>query len=342
MHVCRRKRLRYAGMVGRNGRNAAERIQGVAMSAKRVTLRDVAAASCVSRATASLVLRDSPNMSVSPATRERVRKAARDLGYVPNGIARALREGSSRIVVLSVDSGFDGHYARSFTSGLDDELARHGHVLLVRHGHSAPDSTQQVLDAIAPRAVLRLTGNQLTLGRESDDGGWNGGLAGNTAVQLRYLVSRGHTHIATAFPDSEPPLGPVRMRFARETAGTLGIPPPQPLVVPHDRAACASAVKAFLAGHDAITAAAAFDDDVALRILTALRDIGLTAPRDLAVIGFDDNGYGALTAPALTTVRIDAEDHGRSTARTILGLEPVWLRAAPAQVIVRESALTAP
>jgi DNA-binding LacI/PurR family transcriptional regulator len=308
------------------------------MSAKRVTLRDVAAASGVSRATASLVLRDAPDMPISPATRERVREAARDLGYVPHGIARALREGSSRIVVLAVDSGFDGHYARSFARGLDDELARHGHVLLVRHGHFAPGSAQQVLDAIAPRAVLRLAENYLRPGHELDDGGWNGGLAGNTAVQLGYLASRGHTRIAMVFPDSEPPLGPVRMSFARQTTDTLGLPPPQPLTIPQDRTACAATVKAFLAEYPDTTAAAAFDDNVALRILTALRDLGLTAPGDLAVIGFDDNGYGALTSPALTTVRIDAEDHGRSTARSILGLEPDWLPAAPARVIVRETA----
>ena len=72
---------------------------------QRVTLNDVAAASGVSRATASFVLRDSPNQSISAATRERVRQAARDLGYVPHAIARALREGSSRIVVLRPTSG---------------------------------------------------------------------------------------------------------------------------------------------------------------------------------------------------------------------------------------------
>ncbi len=60
----------------------------------RATLNDVAAASGVSRATASFVLRDSPGQSISAATRERVRAAARALGYVPNGLARALREGT--------------------------------------------------------------------------------------------------------------------------------------------------------------------------------------------------------------------------------------------------------
>ena len=88
-----------------------------------------------------------------------------------------------------------------------------------------------------------------------------------------------------------------------------------------------------------MTAFAAFDDDVALRILAAARDLGLSVPGDLAVIGFDDTDYGVLFTPTLTTVHIDAEDHGRRTARRVLlGLDGDGFTAAPAQVIVRESA----
>ncbi len=99
-----------------------------------------------------------------------MRQAAQDLGYVPHGIARALREGSSRIVVLSVDSGLEGNYSRSYIRGLDEELAAHDHVLLVRQGHSAPRSAQDVLDAIAPRAVLRFAEAYLN-GHERDHPG---------------------------------------------------------------------------------------------------------------------------------------------------------------------------
>jgi DNA-binding LacI/PurR family transcriptional regulator len=87
-----------------------------------------------------------------------------------------------------------------------------------------------------------------------------------------------------------------------------------------------------------VTAVAAFDDDVALRILATLRDLGLGAPRDLAVIGFDDTDYGVLFTPALTTVHIDAEAHGRQAARAILGLDATDLTPAPGRVVVRESA----
>jgi DNA-binding LacI/PurR family transcriptional regulator len=307
------------------------------MSSRRVTLRDVAAAAGVSRATAGFVLSDAPGVAISAATRERVRETAKGLGYVPHGIARALREGSSRIVVLSIDSGYEGNYSRSFTRGLDDELAAHDHVLLVRHGHSAPSSQQRLIEAIAPRAVLRLP-DYLAPGHEYDDGGWDGGLAGNVGVQLRYLAERGHQRLAVALPDDDPPLGPVRLRFARDAAAMIGLPAPESFAVPGDRTAAAAALRAFRAAHPEVTAVAAIDDDVALRILAAVRDLGLAAPRDLAVIGFDDTDYGILFTPALTTVHIDAEDHGRRAARVILGLEADGFIAAPAQVIVRESA----
>ena len=307
------------------------------MAEKRVTLRDVAAAAGVSRATAGFVLSDAPGISISEATRQRVRETAQGLGYVPHSIARALREGSSRIIVLSIDSGYEGNYLRTFTRGLDEELTGRGYVLLVRHGHAAPGSQQRLIEAIAPRAVLRMP-DYLAAGHEFDDGGWHGGLAGNVEVQLRYLAGRGHSGIAVAIPDGDPPLGPVRLRFAREAAARIGLPPPQTLTVPPDRGGTVAAVLGFRDAHPAVTAFAAFDDDVALRILAATRDIGLSVPGELAVIGFDDTAYGALFSPTLTTVHIDAEDHGRRTARLVLGLDGDGFTAAPAQVIVRESA----
>ena len=308
------------------------------MSAQRVTLRDVAAASGVSKATAGFVLSDSPHASISAATRERVRQAARALDYVPHGIARALREGSSRIVVLSVGGGMDGTYARTYISGLDAELAAHGHVLLVTHTPAEAGPARQVLNAVSPRAMLSFGQKYLEPGHEFDDGGWDGGLAGNVLVQLRYLVSRGHYGIAVALPEDGQPLAPVRLRFAAAAAELLGIAAPAPLRVPRDRVAAARVVADFRAGHDRVTAVAAFDDEVALRVLAAVGDLGLYAPGDLAVIGFDATEYGALSTPALTTVRIDAHDHGRRAARIILGLDSDGFTADPAQVLVRESA----
>jgi hypothetical protein len=196
-----------------------------------------------------------------------------------------------------------------------------------------------VLDAIAPRAVLRFGEPYLT-GHELDDsgGGWRDGLAAHVSAQVGYLAGRGHSRIAYALPDRDTPLRSVRLRFADRAAEMLGLSPVAPFSIPVFRTGAADSLAEIRAAHPAVTAVAAFDDDVALRVLAAMRDLGLAAPGDLAVIGFDDNGYGALATPALTTVHIDAEAHGRQAARAILGLDAGDLSPAPGRVVVRESA----
>lgn len=172
----------------------------------RVTLREVAAASGVSRTTASFVLNDAPGQRISPATRERVQRAADRLGYSPHAIAKVLAEGTSRIVVLTVDSFLDGNYSQSFIRGLYDALDAHNHLLLVRHRRDSPRARQQAIDATAPRAVLHL-GERYVHGRELDDfgGGWRDGMAAHTAAQIRYLAEQGHRVIGMAVPDRESP-----------------------------------------------------------------------------------------------------------------------------------------
>ena len=305
----------------------------------RVTLNDVAAASGVSRSTAGFVLTNDPNQTISAATRERVRRAARELGYVPHGVARALREGSSRVVVLEIDWDFEGNYSHSYIRGLDDELAAHDYALLVRHGPRTRQSTQQVLDAIAPRAVLRFAEPYVT-GHDLEDrgGGWKDGLAAHVALQIGYLVDKGHARIAIALPSSHTPLTEARQRLATQHAESLGLRPPTCFDIPRPREAGAAAVEQWRRAHPEVTAIAAFTDDIALRALTALHDLGLAVPGDIAVIGFDDTEYGALVEPALTTVHIDAEAHGRLAARTALGLDEAGLTPTPARIIARDSA----
>jgi DNA-binding LacI/PurR family transcriptional regulator len=303
-------------------------------------MRDVATASGVSPTTVSFVLNGVTDQKISAATRERVTRAAEELGYVPHGIAKALREGSSRIVLLNLDPLFRGGSAETFIHGLDDELSRHGAVLLVRHGHTTRASLSSVLTSVSPRAVIDLT-RLYRPGHEAvDDGGWVDGLAAHTAVQLGHLADAGHTHIAMALPDDpdRSRLAELRLHLATGAATALGLPGPDRLMVPADLTQAATRVDGFLATHGRVTAIAAYDDGVALRVLAALRDLGLPVPGRVAVIGFDDTEYGALSQPPLTTVRMDAESYGRRAARAALGLDTTDVTPSPTRVIARGSA----
>ncbi len=305
----------------------------------RVTLRDVAEASGVAQSTVSFVLNDDPRQKISEATRDRVRKAAEDLGYVPHGIARALMEGTSRTVVLTIDSAFEGNYSHRFITGLDQELQEQGFVLLVRHGRSSPADRKHVDDIIAPRAVIQFAEEYLSGDALHDSGeGWKNGMAAHVLLQFRYLAERGHRAVALAFPEGAVPLADVRLKFASQAASMLDLDPVLSLRIPRSREQAAPALRRFMSDHPGITALAGFDDDTALRALTAMRDLGLRAPRDLAVIGFDESEYAVLWEPRLTTILADTEGHGRLAARRALGLSTDGVQAAPGRVIVRDSA----
>ena len=300
-------------------------------------MRDVASASGVSPATVSFVLNGATDQTISAATRERVEQAARSLNYVPHAIARALREGSSRIVLLDLDPLFRGNSAEGYITGLDDELARHGFSLLVHHGSGPLES---VAESVRPRAVISLSG-LYTPGRDdSDDGGWVDGLAAHSAVQIRHLADAGHTSLAIALPDDPhwDRLARARLRFARESAATLDLPAPLELRIPMDVAEVAALVRDLLAAHPTVTAIAAFDDGVALRIMRALRSLGVVVPDQVAVMGFDASEFGTLAVPTLTTVRIDAESFGRLAARHALGLPSDDIEPSGATVVPRDSA----
>ncbi|QAY61786.1 LacI family transcriptional regulator [Microbacterium protaetiae] len=307
--------------------------------ASRATLRDVARESHVSPATVSFVLNETPGQSISPETSQRVREAARRLGYRPHHIARALREGASRTVLLSTAGLPSGRSLDSFISGLEDELRSYDHALLVAHGREGGSIHPEVIDAFAPRAILDL-GVVYTGDDAGWEGGWIDGLAAHVFAQLHYLADRGHREIAIAMPTTgvTARFASLRLDHAREAARTLGLRPPVEVDVGDDRDDAGAALTAMRMRHPSVSAIAAFDDNTALIALSALAELRVDVPSEIAVIGFDDDRYGALWHPCLTTVHIDAEAYGRRAARVALGRDPGTTQPAPTQIIRRDSA----
>ncbi|MFJ5306715.1 LacI family DNA-binding transcriptional regulator [Streptomyces sp. NPDC088350] len=305
----------------------------------RATAKDVARASGVSQTTVSFVLNGAAG-HVSEETRERVRQAARTLGYVPNGSAQALRKGASRIVLLNVEGVPTGSSLGSYIRGLDAELAAHQHVLLVLHGHLSSQALSDVAQAVSARAVIDLGDVGRADGLVSDAETPLDVFSAQADVPVRYLVDRGHRHLATVMPDTPElqTLAGLRGRLVRQATHAAGLPDCPTLVLPGGLDTAEERLRAFRTEHPDVTAVLAYNDDLALVTLAAMRRLGLRAPEDLAVIGFDDTPHGALFSPALTTVHIDAEAVGRGAARCALGLPAADRASEPARVIVRESA----
>jgi len=174
---------------------------------------------------------------------------------------------------------------------------------------------------------------------DADDGGWVDGLAAHTMTQLAHLVDRGHRSIAFAVP-AEPDLdglATLRAKLAEEAGRRLGIGALTLVPIPESPLGAREAVGRLRDDSPDVTAVAAFDDEIAFRLLGGLSDLGVPVPDHVAVIGFDDSSFGVSWRPTLTTVRIDGELFGQRAAHTILGRDSADPPGSAASVIVRET-----
>ncbi|MGX1268924.1 LacI family DNA-binding transcriptional regulator [Streptomyces phaeoluteigriseus] len=311
----------------------------MARASTRPTSRDVAQAAGVSQAAVSLVLGDKWRGRVSEATAERVRQAARDLGYRPNLAARNLRLGRTRTVLLVVPELTTEFFAGVYT-GAARLAAAHGFGVVLYPSPEgigpAPDpfaSAPAALDGVlassmAADALTAIRGDQLPLVMlDSDPAGSLGAATVNLDIAdgarqvADHLLDLGHRHFLHLAADVPSWTFEVRARAlaARVAAvpGTSLRTAPTPMTIE-------GALRATEAALDVPgpppTAVVCDDDKLAAGVYKALRRHGLRVPDDVSVTGVDDIALAAALDPELTTVRLDAELFGERGMRALLAV----------------------
>ncbi|GHF16030.1 LacI family DNA-binding transcriptional regulator [Streptomyces fumanus] len=312
----------------------------MARGSTRPTSRDVAQAAGVSQAAVSLVLGGKWRGRVSEPTAERVRRAARELGYRPNLAARNLRLGRTRTVLLVVPALTTEFFAGVYT-GAARVAAEHGFGVVL---YPSPEgigpardpfaSAQAALDGVlassmAADALTAIRGDQLPLVMlDSDPAGSLGAATVNLDIAdgvrqvAAHLLGLGHRrflHLAADVPSWT-----FRVR-ARELAARLGAVPGTELRTaraPLSIEGALAATEAALAGAGAArpTAVVCDDDKLAAGAYKALRRLGLRVPDDVSVTGLDDLALATAIDPELTTVRLDAELFGERGMRALLAV----------------------
>lgn len=334
----------------------------MASGSTRPTSRDVAQAAGVSQAAVSLVLGDKWRGRVSVATAERVRTAARDLGYRPNLAARNLRLGRTRTVLLVVPALTTEFFAGVYT-GAARLAARHGFGVVL---YPSPEgigpardpfaSAQAALDGViassmAADALTAIRGDQLPLVMlDSDPSGSLGAATVNLDIAdgvrqvTGHLLGLGHRRFLHLAADIASWTFEVRERelAARlaEAPGTSLRTVRAPISID---GALAAAESALAAGGPRPTAVVCDDDKLAAGVYKAARRLGLRVPDDLSVTGLDDLALATALDPELTTVRLDAERFGERGMQALMavleGREPEG-GDIPVHLVVRGS--TAP
>ncbi|WP_216591061.1 LacI family DNA-binding transcriptional regulator [Streptomyces brasiliscabiei] len=313
----------------------------MARSSTRPTSRDVAQAAGVSQAAVSLVLGDKWRGRVSETTAERVREAARELGYRPNLAARNLRLGRTRTVLLVVPALTTEFFAGVYT-GAARVAARHGFGVVL---YPSPEgvgpardpfaSAQAALDGViassmAADALTAIRGDQLPLVMlDSDPEGSLGAATVNLDIRdgvrqvAEHLLALGHRRFLHLAADIPSWTFDVRARALATHVGSMPGTSLRTAAAPISIEGALAAAEAALSGagdDERPTAIVCDDDKLAAGAYKAARRLGLRIPEDLSVTGLDDLALATALDPELTTVRLDAELFGERGMAALLAV----------------------
>lgn len=334
----------------------------------RITLSDIAEAAGVSRATVSLVLRNSP--TIPPRTHEHVLRHAAALGYVYNRAAAALRTGGTHIIGLAIHDITNPYFA-AIAASVQHELGQIGRMAFLGDSGDSPEQQRAFVEAVReynvdgiimspaagsdPAWVAQLKDWRLPCvmfsrslpGVEVDYVG--GDNFGGMKRQTLHLLALGHRRIATIGVNETISTGRERLAGYLAALAEAGVAP-----VPEQVVACPATRKE---GHDTLirllrqddppTAIVCFNDILAFGVMLGLQSLGLAAGRDISVVGFDDVDESVLWHPALSTEYVSCAAIGQATVRLLMRRiadpgAPVERVVIPSEPRVRQTSLPPP
>jgi LacI family transcriptional regulator len=302
---------------------------------RRTTIHDVAAAAGVSVATVSKAVNG--RYGVAPETSARVMAAVVELGYESSLVASSMRSRRTGVIgVLVADfEPFSAEVLKGVARGLTDTsydlMAYSGsHQLgagwerrsLSRLSGTLIDGaimvTPTVVNVSAEVPIVAVdphTGGAGLPTVESDS-------YGGAQQAVRYLIELGHRRIG--FIAGRPDLRSAAARDAGYRAALaeagLAFDPALVGVGRYEEDVARESARRMLTLPDRPTAIFAANDLSALSIVGVARDMGLTVPADLSVIGFDDVPDAARAEPALSTVRQPMQRLGAAAAQLVVAL----------------------
>lgn len=331
-----------------------------------VSIKDVAARAGVSFQTASKVLNDYPGV-VSAATRERIRAAAEQLGYVPNALARGLVRQTSLTVGILADDFSDVALSR-FVVAAQRAADAEGHASLVVSTSAGADPARAVrrllehrvqgVIVVAPSlendprlgAALGASLPVVSLNHIARPGttfvGSDHAQTGSLAAE--HLLSLGHERMATVTGIRGRRVATSRYGGFCATLAAAGVALAPAAVGEGDWTPRGGfvATRNLLDATPCPTALFVQTDVMAMGALGALRERGIRVPEQCSVVGCDDLSVAAYLSPPLTTVRVSFEETGTRAVQLLLRSirgEPVPdVDLLPVHLVVRQSTARPP
>lgn len=308
-------------------------------SKKRITLKDVALDANVSRATASLVLRNSP--LVAEETRKRVQASMKRLGYVYHRAAASMRSQRSATVGLIVTDITNPFFAE-LTVGIEGYLEQENYAVLMSNTSEQLSKQNRILDTMQEYqvdGVLLCPVNETShttiaalkeahfpvvlvvrylYDVDVDYVGVDNVLGARLAVN--HLIEQGHKRIAFVGGADSSSARRDRFEGYRQalTANELEVDNSLVLTSPVTREGGYQTVITLLNQPSPPTAVLCYNDIVAFGVMNGLKASGVQIGIEFGVVGFDDLAEAALSDPPLTTVAMSSQKIGEEAARLLL------------------------
>ncbi|CAG4907168.1 LacI family DNA-binding transcriptional regulator [Paraburkholderia gardini] len=316
-------------------------------------MTDIAKLTGVSQSTVSLVLNNATGAKFSEATRNKVLKAAADLGYrlSTRDAVQPSKDERSLIVYIADEISTSPHPVVNI-DGARDAAYAHGKMLAVYSTHGNADIEQQVLDAalaspnvfgviyatvytrkVSPPAALSQVPTVL-LNCYTSEGGFSSVVPAEVAgghVATEYLLRAGHRRIGYINGEHWQDAAKDRLKGYRTALATADLPFAQEMVRDGDWSSGTGFEQTLSLMREPNPPTAIFcaNDLMALGAIEALKQLGHRVPEDVSVLGYDDQEIARHTHPPLSTVVLPNYELGRWAVETLLQDEHNRAAGAP-------------
>lgn len=305
---------------------------------KRVTLQDVAKHAGVSRATASLIVRNSPK--VAEKTRQKVLRSMEELGYVYDRVAANLRSQSSTTIGTIITDVSNTFYAQ-FLLGVQEQFKKQGYTVLLGITFDSLDNQQQLISTMLENRVGGILLCPVSASSTETVERINK-LGIPIAVAIRelpnlqcdyvgpdyisgsykavsHLINKGHKRIAFVGGISDSTTWTERLDGYVKAHEEADLQIDEQLILNGEptREGGIKLIQKMMKQKEPPTAVFCFSDLVAFGVIIGLRKMGYIPGKDVDIVGFDNVPETEISYPPLTTVSSFAKLTGTKAA-TIL------------------------
>lgn len=328
-----------------------------------VTIKDIARIAGVSHTTVSRALKNNP--AISPETRRRIQQLAQEMGYIPSAVAQSLHAQRTLTVGMVITTIADP-FIVEVVAGVEQAAQAAGYSVFLTTSHNNPEQEVSVVETLQRRRVdaIIVTSSRvgslyssrldrvevpIVLINNQEEGEYLYSVAVDDiqGAQLagEHLIELGHKQIGYIGAANRPRSNRRRLtgyQLALEQVGLTADPDLIFLSPESDDFERGRLSLSYFLQRE-VTGVFCYNDMIAIGLLTACREAGLTVPDHLSVVGFDDIESAGYVTPPLTTVRQPRFQLGRLAMEMTLQLladQEAHDQSLACQLVVRQSTAT--